>query len=398
MYQIAIPSLSRSKLLKEQTKTTLQIHNIPISQITIFVVENEYEEYKNLFPNYKIVVGVLGLIKQKEFIETYYPVDTNILFLDDDIQAIDLDTFGNLDLDEFIQLAFNECRNRKSYIWSIYPVWNKFFRENKTLSTSLKFCIGGFTGIINRKDNPKITCSHREDVERSIKYFMRDGIVLRFNNVGYKTKFYNQGGLGLLKDRLDIIEKDVTYFSQVYSIFGTVNKKKEYLDFKLKNIPANTPIQIPIDPAELSVLYSMLEQISIPFLHITKNRRGFKLHRAITLGLTKARFKRIVGLSYQSKKYPQLYDEVVRIGNLLNFEFTSIHCNHNVICPKHKDNNNKGNSLLLSFGEYTGGNIMIEDKKYDANCNAIIFNGSLLEHWNTDDLVGNKYSLVYYNF
>ena len=37
---------------------------------------------------------------------------------------------------------------------------------------------------------------------------MRDGIVLRYNNIGYKTKYFNKGGLGVLKDRLQIIEKD----------------------------------------------------------------------------------------------------------------------------------------------------------------------------------------------
>ena len=334
MYQIAIPSLSRSKLLKEQTKTTLQIHNIPISQITIFVVENEYEEYKNLFPDYNIVVGHLGIVKQKEFIESYFPVDTNILFLDDDIQAIDLDTFSSLD--EFIKEAFNECRKQKSYIWSVYPVWNKFYRQNKTLSTSLKLCIGGFTGIINRKDNPKITCCHREDVERSIKYFMRDGIVLRYNNVGYKTKFYNNGGLGLLKDRLDIISVDVNYFSIVYNVFGTI-RQKNYLDFRLNKLQAFKPIQIPINASELFELYSMLENITIPLKNITNGRKGFPNHRASTFGLTKGRFNGKTELSWITKKYPQIYDEIVRIGNLFAFEFTSIHLNHNVICPKHKD-------------------------------------------------------------
>jgi hypothetical protein len=394
MYQIAIPSLSRSELLKEQTLTTLEHHHIPISQITIFVIENEYEEYKNIFPDYNIVIGYLGLIKQKQFIESYFPIDTNILYLDDDILHIDLDTHTNLD--EFIQLAFNECRKQKSYIWSIYPVWNKFFRENNSLSTSLKFCIGAFTGIINRKNNPIIKCSDREDVERTIKYFMRDGIVLRFNNVGYKTKFFNNGGLGMLKDRLQTIEQEVNYLSQTYSVFGSI-RQKQYIDFRLKKIPAFEPIQIPINPSELFVLYSMLEDITIPKKNDTNNRRGFAYHRSTTFGLTKGRFSGKIDLSWITKKHPDIYNEIVRIGNLFAFDFTSIHLNHNVICPKHKDENNQGNSLLLSFGDYKGCNIVIEDKKYDANCNGIIFNGSILEHWNTDDLVGNKYSLVFYN-
>ena len=395
MYQIAIPSLSRVNILKEQTLKTLDHHHISKSQITIFCIANEYEQYKTI-TDYNIVVGHLGLIKQKQFIESYYPVDTNILYLDDDIQQIDVDTYSSLD--EFIQLAFNECRKQKSYIWSIYPVWNKFFRQNKILllSKSLKLCIGSFTGIINRKNNPIIKCSDREDVERTIKYFMRDGIVLRFNNVGYKTKFFNNGGLGLLKDRLQTIEKEVNYLSQTYSVFGSIRQKK-YIDFKLKKIQAFEPIQIPIDPSELFELYSMLEDITIPIKNQTNGRRGFPNHRAITFGLTKGRFSGKTDLSYYTKMYPQIYNEIVRIGNLFSFEFTSIHLNHNVTCPKHKDENNQGNSLLLSFGNYTGGNIMIEEKKYDANCNGIIFNGSLLEHWNTNDLVGNKYSLVFFN-
>ena len=226
---------------------------------------------------------------------------------------------------------------------------------------------------------------------------MRDGIVLRFNNVGYKTKYFNNGGLGLLKDKLQNIEKEVKHLSQVYSVFGTINEKKAYLDFKLKNIPANTPIQIPIDPSELSVLYSMLEQISIPLKNKTNNRRGFPLHRACTFGITKGRFSGKTDLSRMTKKYPDIYNEIVRIGNLFSFEFTSIHCNHNVICPKHKDENNTGNSLLLSFGNFGGGSIIIDEKKYDANCCGIIFNGSLLEHYN-EEHTGNKYSLVFYNF
>lgn len=188
----------------------------------------------------------------------------------------------------------------------------------------------------------------------------------------------------------------MTYFSIVYNMLGTVNEKKEYLDFKLKNIPANTPIQIPIDPSELSVLYDMLEQISIPLKNKTNNRRGFPVHRACTFGITKGRFNGKTDLSRMTKKYPHIYDEMVRIGNLFSFQFTSIHCNHNVICPKHKDEKNVGNSLLLSFGNYGGGSIIIDEKKYDANCCGIIFNGSLLEHYN-EEHAGNKYSLVFYN-
>jgi antibiotic biosynthesis monooxygenase (ABM) superfamily enzyme len=64
------------------------------------------------------------------------------------------------------------------------------------------------------------------------------------------------------------------------------------------------------------------------------------------------------------------------------------------------DGNNNGESTLVSFGGYVGCNIVIEHDgdavKYDAYCRPITFDGNLLKHWNTPDLVGDKYSLVFF--
>ena len=158
-----------------------------------------------------------------------------------------------------------------------------------------------------------------------------------------------------------------------------------------------------IDPIEFNILFSMLEQITIPKKSKTSNRRGFEIgHRATTFGYTRARFKRLTGnlydLSVASIKYPNIYNELLRIGNMFcPFEFTSIHVNKNVLCPKHKDSKNVGKSMLVSFGSYTGGKIVVENIEYDAYCRPIIFDGNQLEHWNTQiEEGGVKYSLVYF--
>ena len=160
-----------------------------------------------------------------------------------------------------------------------------------------------------------------------------------------------------------------------------------------------------IDPTEFNILFSMLEQIAIAKKTSTSNRRGFEIgHRATTFGYTRARFKRSTGnlydLSVASIKYPNIYNELLRIGNMFcPFEFTSIHVNKNVVCPKHKDSKNVGRSMLVSFGNYTGGKIVIENIEYDAYCRPIIFDGNQLEHWNTqiEEGGGVKYSLVYFS-
>jgi hypothetical protein len=86
------------------------------------------------------------------------------------------------------------------------------------------------------------------------------------------------------------------------------------------------------------------------------------------------------------------------IGNQLpaEFEYNSVFLNHNVVCSEHKDSNNVDKSILLSFGDYIGCNIVIDGTEYNANRQPVLFNGSLLPHYNTNDLVGNKYSLVFF--
>ena len=129
-------------------------------------------------------------------------------------------------------------------------------------------------------------------------------------------------------------------------------------------------------------------------------RRNFAKHRAEVFGIVKLRpaMGGNLTLSKCSTKRPQIYDELMKIGNIIcPFEFSSILVNNNTVCGKHYDANNVGKSLLVSIGDFEGCNIVIEDVVYSAKYKPIIFNGAKCKHWNTDDLVGNKWSLVFYN-
>ena len=149
-------------------------------------------------PEWVVVsIGEKGLVEQRKFIMEQYPENTNIVYMDDDLEEIDL-SLTPYTLKEFIEMAFKMCRQSRSFIWGTYPVWNSFFRKSKPdVTTCLNFCIGCFYGIINR-NKPEIDIvltKNKDDVERSLRYFIHDGIVLRFNKIGVKTKFYSAGGL-----------------------------------------------------------------------------------------------------------------------------------------------------------------------------------------------------------
>jgi len=149
---------------------------------------------------------------------------------------------------------------------------------------------------------------------------------------------------------------------------------------------------------ELAYLEQMLSYIKIPRKTSTNNRRGFPSgHRAITFGETRGRFNAITGLSYYSKKYPDIWNEVKRLGDIIvPFPWKSAHLNNNVVCPPHKDTNNQTQSCIISFGDYTGCDLMIEGVKHCTRYTPCIFNGVEKEHYNTNDLIGNKYSLVFF--
>ena len=114
-------------------------------------------------------------------------------------------------------------------------------------------------------------------------------------------------------------------------------------------------------PAELFAdLYNDLECITIKYKNGRSSRMGFPKHRATVFGLTKQRFTGKTELSADSLKYPEIYNELLRIGNTIcPMPFNSIYVNHNVVCPLHKDRKNIGKSLIVSFGDYSGCKLIV---------------------------------------
>jgi len=410
-YKICIPSYGRPEILKNETLNTLAKQNIDVKLIYIFVVKEEYEIYKSILPNYNIIVGHKGLVNQRKFIQNYFDDGQRLVMFDDDITAIDTSLTAFFKLNDFIKSAFFDCEDEGAYIWSVYPVFNPFYRlSQKYMTTDLRYCIGAFYGIINRKTESDLCIKsvidgdEKEDVVRTLLHFIKDGKVLRYNRVGFKTIYYrkNSSGMGTKNERLKASKDNTLLLESKYPNYGKVSVRKTGIyEFNLKKIKAfdndRTITQIPFTNFTLlGELYEKLETINITCRNTTDSRRGFGKHRSCVWGITKQRATHKIAIAKYSVKYPEIWAMIQQIGDHFDIDYNAVHLNKNVICPKHKDEKNVGKSVLLSFGDYTGCNIVIEQKKYDANCNGIIFNGANLEHWNTDDLVGTKYSLIFY--
>jgi len=159
-----------------------------------------------------------------------------------------------------------------------------------------------------------------------------------------------------------------------------------------------------IDPAEFAKLYEMLEKIKIPVKasNAVGRSKFAEKHRACAWGQSFHFTKKVINeKSVMAKKYPEINAEIIRIakmiGDPVGHRFTSIYMNRNIQCDPHRDSSNHGDLIIVSFGEYTGGELFIEGEHASAKYRPIKFDGTHNTHWNPKDLVGTKYSLVFYS-
>lgn len=248
-YIICIPSYQRSIVCSQKTLRMLNDNNINPDLIYVYVAnEIEFDIYTRIlnqkFYN-KIIIGVIGLAQQRQFIMEQFPENKNIIFFDDDVEFIDLSFTHYLNLENFFENAFQTCITQKSFIWGVYPVFNPFFRQpRKELTNDLTYIVGAMYGIINRpnlesiKLNLTLDNSQKEDVERTIKYFIEDAIVVRFNRIGFKSKYYGPiGGLGTFKDRLEPMKQACINLQNNYPSYGRIKIRKNGMyEFVLKKI------------------------------------------------------------------------------------------------------------------------------------------------------------------
>jgi len=254
-YIVCIPSYKRAQVCKDKTLNALHKYHIDPKKIYVYVANKEdYDLYKTTLDSStynKLIIGKKGLVPQRQFITNQWGTNKHIVFLDDDVESIDLSLsaqFKNHNLDYFIKYAFSECKKSKSYIWGVYAVFNPFFRKaRKEMTTDLNYIVGAFYGIINRPTLKAIQLTitkengQKEDVERTLKYFLHDGIVLRFNKIGFITKYYGkEGGLGRFEDRIKPMLEASKKLKQKYGDYGEIKMRGNGMaEFVLKKIPAS---------------------------------------------------------------------------------------------------------------------------------------------------------------
>jgi len=232
-YQIVIPTYGRPDIVKDKTLTLLHEYKIPKQQITLFVAnKEEYDRYKKEVPDTlygSLIVGVPGLMHQRNFIMNYYPVGKHLVSFDDDISAL-WQLQGEklvplVGLKGVIQRGFSLCKRLGYHMWGIYPTKNAGWMSPEP-STNLKFLIGHMYGIINRKIVLHAPLKH--DYELTLENAVRDGGVVRLNDVVSTTKMGKTGGIGkTVEERQATYMKVINYLVKKYPGLVRKNPRRE---------------------------------------------------------------------------------------------------------------------------------------------------------------------------
>tara|TARA_R110001606_G_scaffold30617_4_gene94593 strand:- start:929 stop:2188 length:1260 start_codon:yes stop_codon:yes gene_type:complete len=409
--KFVIPSYNRAGKVK--TIELLKKNNIDIKQIYIFVVEEEFEEYKKHYPEYKIIIGIKGLVKQREFINNYFKEGTKIVSIDDDIFSIrqfnqieGVKTLIDTDLKSIVSAGFKECIRVHSYIWSIYPNDNYTRDMSDSITYDLCFLIGHFYGYINRHcDDLKIDYDQKEDYQRSLKYFLLDGVLVRFNNVCCITNTYkNVGGMNTNIDkRIEENNNTVDKLIKEYPEYIKLNKSRKSLLYKeIKLIKHKSKFQVVeqlncIDKND-NIVLELVNELENTKFKINYKRLNSGVGLSMTLGSQRIRRKAGVYENSNNKLYPELYNKIKIFANkYIKNDYNAIQVNKNYETKPHRDICNKQNSSILGLGGYKGGKTRINGLLYDIRNKIISFNGKKYLHSNElSNNNKNRYSLVFF--
>ena len=248
-FRIAIPTIARAETIKKKTINYLAKTDIEFKEVDLFLSDGEelnaYKESLKEYPINFIVTNKKHVNTQRNFIVDYYKEGQLVLGIDDDIQSIEMrvsekKTIPLLNLTEFVDQAFEISLGHKFDMWGVNAVLNPYFMRNN-ISFNLKYIVACFYGWRNTH-KPKAYVSTnpeygKEDYERSIKYYMEDGGLTRFNYVSPKTKYYSEDGGIQTYRTVEYEQKAVDWLLKTFPMYCVVNthKKSKWPEVRLKD-------------------------------------------------------------------------------------------------------------------------------------------------------------------
>jgi hypothetical protein len=256
--KIAIPTYRRPQRIQTMTLAFLEQMKVDPEEVYLFVADNdEMIDYAAALPAKwarRLYVGVPGVNHVRNHIQRFFNEGEEVVYMDDDIRTIWMRHEGitmktprakqahKLEPAEFramVKLGFKSAAKEGARIWGVYPTSNPMHMRNRVY-VGLAYVVAAFFGMRITHD-PDVYTRYgvKEDHERTLRYYVKDGCIVRLDTYGVDTPYFGGTG-GLHDDGLEarharanlVIDKLIAEFP------GLVKElqRKDYRDVKLARL------------------------------------------------------------------------------------------------------------------------------------------------------------------
>jgi len=220
-YKIVIPSKNRVKDFNNMTyEKVILKYDLNLKNVYVFVPKDNEKEYKENFDKINIIVAPDGFMNTVKYIHKFFKDKEKFLYMNDDITKIlKLQNDKLVEVSNFkllINDVFKTMIKEKMGLAGFYPVANAMFMSKaQPITKDLRFIFDALHFQINYK-SIELSIASKLDFETTIKYYEKDGGVLRFNKYTYATRYATGrvANINESKDTKDFIKKYDKYISK----------------------------------------------------------------------------------------------------------------------------------------------------------------------------------------
>jgi len=200
-YSIAIPSHRRAELFEKKTLEYLRATDVDLSRVFVFVsdaADKAAYEARGLGVRIVHERDIANVTEKFNLIHDHFAPGERVVVMEDDISLVTGSKDSNAErgpltkLHAAIVAGFDQIPH--GGIWGIAPHSNSFYFSGKVTRT-LKLAVAHAFGFVSTRD-PWLAVTQRgkSDYERTCRYFVRYGEVIRLDYIGVKTTSYTQAG------------------------------------------------------------------------------------------------------------------------------------------------------------------------------------------------------------
>lgn len=210
-YFVAIPSHERAELVNKSALPMLIDRGQVVPEaVQVWVAADQFDTYCAelmgwIAKGVRVRVGAPTIKANRNIIAKSYPKGAQLVSCDDDIldlvQRLSPTDTATIPAHRVIMNGFALAARTGHTLWGVYPVNNPYFMRGD-YTTDLRFICGGFHGMVNDPDE-MLVISPKEDYERTLRRYERDGGVVRMNNIAFEHGGYKKvrGGLQATDER-----------------------------------------------------------------------------------------------------------------------------------------------------------------------------------------------------